>query len=183
PAQRIYYLEQGRVKIFHLSVLGEVTIFWFCVAGDPFGAGAISGAAEQAVVAEALEHSVVYSVSRDRFEQLVREHPQLGINMIKLVSARLRLACDALTERSGWPTEARLARVLMRLGWHWPGPCDDCSEGTVRVTHQELAQMVGSCRQTVSRILNRFARQRLVKLEQRRLVITDAQRLSLIARG
>lgn len=181
PAVRVYWLDQGLVKIFHLSPLGEIITFWFCVPGDPFGAGGISGAEEQAVFAQALERSVVYSVGREEFEALVRAHPQLGLNMIKLVSARLRLACDGLADRITRRTDARLARVLLRLGRNWGEGHEEGGRFRVRITHQELGQMVGACRQTISRTLNDFERQRLVRTERRQLIVTDVAGLSLLA--
>lgn len=177
PATRIFLLEQGLVKIFHLSGQGEITIFWFCVPGDPFGAGGISGASEQAVFAQALERSVVHSLSRADFECLLHEHPRLAINMIKQVSGRLRLACDAVTDKITRRTDARLARILVRLARNWGELQGEEIRFRVRITHQELAHLAGSCRQTVSSILSDFMRQGLIRFERRILVVVRPELL------
>ncbi|ACO78391.1 transcriptional regulator, Crp/Fnr family [Azotobacter vinelandii CA] len=171
PASRIYMLEEGRVKIFHLSGQGEITVFWFCVPGDLFGAGGISGAEEQSVNAQVQERAVIRSLSRGEFERLLHLHPQLAINVIRQVSGRLRLACDAVADKTGRRAEARLARVLMRLARNWGESREGEIRFHVRITHQELAYLVGSCRQTVNRVLNQFARQGVIRFEQRTLIV------------
>ncbi len=169
---RVFFLERGVVKIYHLTSKGEVTIFWFCVRGDLFGAGGISGSMEQSVYAQAVEQSVVYVLSRPAFEELLRECPQLGLNVIRLMGARLRLACDAVTDKMTQKTDARLARILLRLAKHWGEPSGSEVRLRVRITHQEIANMMGACRQTVNRALHEFVDEGLVRFDGRTLIVT-----------
>lgn len=183
-ANKVFILDQGLVKIYHLSDQGEITIFWYCVPGDLFGAGGISGTMEQSVFGQAHEKSVVYALPRARFEKLVHQYPQLGLNALRLMGARLRLACDAVTDRITRKSDARLARILMRLAKNWG---EQQGDGTVhfrvRITHQELASLLGSCRQTVNRLLNNFVDQGVIRFERRTLIVTDAGVLATISQG
>ena len=113
--RRIFFLEDGIVKIFNLSSDGTQTIFWFCVKGDVFGAGAISGSDYQSVYAQAVESSTVHFITRTDFEKIMKQYPQLAINVIRLLGARLRVACDSMVDISERKVESRLARVLLRL--------------------------------------------------------------------
>lgn len=167
----VFFLERGVVKIYHLSAQGDVTIFWFCIRGDLFGAGGISGSMEQSVHAQAVEQSVVYMVPRTAFEGLVKDYPQLGLNVIRLMGARLRLACDAITDKMTRTTDARLARILLRLAKHWGEPSGSELRFRVHITHQELANMMGACRQTVTRTLTAFVEEGLLRFDRRMLIV------------
>lgn len=105
------------------SPLGHVSGHTYCVAarrpGDLFGAGGISGSLEQSVYGQAVDRCVVFTMSRAAFEEVLEEHPGIALNVIKLVGARLRLACDAMTDNVTQRVEARLARVLLRLASNW----------------------------------------------------------------
>lgn len=180
PANRIFFLERGMVKIYHLAPQGTLTIFWFCAPGDIFGAGGIAGSLEQSVYGQAVEQSVVYVISRDDFERLLHVHPQLGVNALRLMAARLRVACDAVTDKTTQRTPARLARILLRLAKHWGEPSGSEIRFRVRITHQELANMMGACRQTVNRELNCFVDQGLIRFDGRTIVVLKAGALASV---
>lgn len=182
-ATHVYYLERGTVKIFQLSPQGDVTIFWFCSAGDLFGAGGISGSAQQAVFAQATERSVVYALPRSAFEELLHAYPQLGINVIRLVGARLRLACDAATDNATRRVDARLARTLLRLAQQWGKQSGAQVHFGAPITHQELSNMVGASRQTVNRLLSDFARAGWLGFNGRKLVLLQPSELAKFANG
>ena len=177
-ATRVYFLESGLVKIYTLSPRGAVTIFWFCVPGDLFGAGGISGAAQQSVYAQTSERSTIFSLSRAGFEQIVQEYPRLGLNVIRLLSARLRLACDAMTDTGSQLSEARLARVLLRLAQNWGEETREGLRFRVQVSHQELGNMIGATRQTVNRGLRNFVRHGWLVQDKRSLVVRDREGLT-----
>lgn len=180
PANRIFFLERGMVKIYHLAPQGALTIFWFCAPGDIFGAGGIAGSLEQSVYGQAVEQSVVYVISRDDFERLLHAHPQLGVNALRLMAARLRIACDAVTDKTTQRTPARLARILLRLAKHWGEPSGSEIRFRVRITHQELANMMGASRQTVNRELNDFVDRGLIRFDGRTIVVLKSAALASV---
>ncbi len=180
PANRIFFLERGMVKIYHLAPQGALTIFWFCAPGDIFGAGGIAGSLEQSVYGQAVEQSVVYVISRDDFERLLHAHPRLGVNALRLMAARLRIACDAVTDKTTQRTPARLARILLRLAKHWGEPSGSEIRFRVRITHQELANMMGASRQTVNRELNDFVDRGLIRFDGRTIVVLKSAALASV---
>lgn len=178
PGQCIFYLESGLVKIYHLSAEGTPIIFWFCVPGDLFGAGGITGSFKQSVYGEAMERSMVRTVSRDQFEDLLQSYPRLAINVIKLMGARLRLACDSMVDLVTQRVETRVAGLLLRLA-------ENCGETTpegirikARITHQEMADMIGTTRQSVNEGLHRFCRENWIAMDGRRIFILDEAALA-----
>lgn len=156
PASSVFYLGSGLVKIYSLSDRGEITIHWFCVAGEIFGMGGISGSSDQMAFAQAVEDSSVFKISRSNFEALLREHSELSFNVIKLMGARLRLSCDTVSGLASQSADKRLALQLLRLA----ESCGRIRNGNIEIrphiTHQEFANMIGSCRQTVTMALQDF---------------------------
>jgi len=180
PADHVFFLERGLVKIYHLAHTGEVTVFWFCTAGELFGPGGMTGAKEQDVYAQAASASVIYAVPRALYEQLLHAHPQLGINVIKLLGARMRIACEALTDKNTQRAESRVARILLRLARNWGVPSEHEIRFSVTVTQQDIANMAGTCRQTINAIFKDFERLGLIRFDGRILLIRDAAALSAL---
>lgn len=170
-ANQVFYLQHGLVRIYHLSANSEATIFWFCAPGDLFGAGGITGSMKQAVNGQAVAASVVHSVPRKSFEKMMMLHPQLAINVIRLMGGRLRLACDSMVEMRTARSDQRVAQALLRLAIN----CGECVAEGVRlgapVTNQDIASMVGSCRQTVNEVLHKFAARDWLAFSGRRIVL------------
>jgi CRP/FNR family cyclic AMP-dependent transcriptional regulator len=183
--RRVFVLREGTVKIFHLSSNGTQTIFWFCVPGDVFGAGGISGAPHQAVYAQTVEPSVVDFISRADFEKMMKKYPQIAINMVRHMSGRLRLACDSMVDISEHKAESRLARVLLRLAHSYGRLVGDQVELRVRVSNQELADMIGTTRQTINALLHEFLDNGWLAMNGRAIVIVspgDLQRAAEMGR-
>lgn len=184
--RRVFFLEEGIVKILNLTPNGVQTIFWFCVPGDVFGAGAISGSPYQSIYAQAVEACKVHFISRIDFERVMKEHPQIAINMIRLLGARLRLACDSMVDVSAHKAEARLARVLLRLAHSYGMGARGQVEIRVKVSNQELADMIGSSRQTVNTLLHEFADSGWISLKGRTFSIVsegDLQEMTNMTRS
>jgi len=179
-ANRVFFLESGLIRIYHLAPKGSITIFWFCVPGDLFGAGGLAGAGEQSVSGQAVERSVVFSMSRSAFEEVLQAHPRIALNVIKLLSARLRLACDSLADKASQKVETRLARMLLRLAQNWGDVSATGVRFRVNISHQELANMIGASRQTVNKALREYARAGWLAQEGRALVLRDPAGLTAL---
>lgn len=181
-ANQVFYLHDGMTRIYHLTPDGELTVFWYCVAGELFGAGGITGCINQAVNSQAITKSTVYVMLRPVFEQMLKLHPKISYNALKLMGARLRRACDAIVDRRTQKTSARVALALLRLSHN----CGLHKNGYIRIdapiTHQEIANMIGSCRQTVTEVLRDFERLGFITHEGRQILISNPQALSNFAR-
>ncbi len=180
PASRIFYLMSGMVKIYHVSAGGDPTIFWYCVPGDLFGAGGLSGSLVQSVYGEATESSVIYTISRSAFESLLKSFPQLALNVIRLMGARLRLACDSMTDLASQSADVRLARALLRLANNCGVRDGERVLLKIRITHEELANMIGSSRQTVNEALREFSSRNLIEVTRRVITLPSPDRLQAL---
>lgn len=177
PPSKVFIVKSGLIKVFNLAPSGEMVTLWFCGELEPFGSGGIAGVGEQAVFAQSVGQSVVYAIGRDEFERVLAAHPKLALNTIRLVSCRLRLACDALIDNIAISPDKRLAKLLLRLACQCASKTDDGLLFELKLTHQELAQMIGSSRQSVNKALSSFQQQGMTGVIHQRLLIKAPQRL------
>lgn len=177
PPSRVYIVKKGLIKIFNLTPTGEMVILWFCGEQEPFGSGGIAGIGEQSVFAQSVGESVVWSIAREDFEVVLAKYPKLALNTIRLVSCRLRLACDALVENIAISPDKRLAKLLLRLACQCAAQTEDGLLFELKLTHQELAQMIGSSRQSVNKALSHYQQLGMTAVYNQRLLIKDAQAL------
>jgi len=176
-AAKVFFLQSGLVKVYHLSPGGLVTIFWFCSAGDLLGAGAVAGTPQQAVNAQVMENAMAFAISRTAFEDVLRAHPQLAINLVRMVAGRLRLVSEMLTDGVGLRADERLARLLLRLAQNWGTPSPEGIRLKLPISHQEIGNMVGACRQTVNRIFGNFQRKGLINVSGRVITLAKSEKL------
>ncbi len=175
-AHQVYFVQSGLVKIYNLSASGAVTIFWFCGPGALFGAGGISGAQQQSVSAQAVQDTSVLILPRQAFETFIEASPRAGLNVIRILSARLRLACDAFAQQTVVQTTARITRLLLQLA-HAPKPAGGLDQIRVDITQQDLADMAGAGRQTVNAVLGELRKLGLIHTERGHLMIPSIEAL------
>jgi CRP/FNR family transcriptional regulator len=136
----------------------------------------------RAVVVEALQPSVLRVLEGEDFEDLVHRNPEVGVKMIRLLSGRLA-ACEArLSDMVRKEVSARLASLILRLSEHQGTTTANGSHMILtRYTHQQLASMVGSNREAVTRAFRRLRDAGAVQIEGRRVYVTDTRALERLA--
>lgn len=174
----LFFLKQGRVQIYRLNADGKKLIVGDAKPGTFFGEMSLLGQGMSGSFAEATRDSLICAMSRADILQLLRMHPDIAERVIGHLAARLGEAEIRLETLAYQRLEARLASVLLRER--------DPADGTVRGrTQQDLADMVGATRESVTRVLNQMAKQGLVELSRRqiRLLQPDALRRVIEAPG
>jgi len=173
----------GRVKIYSLSACGNEIIFRFCGPDSFFGIAGLFGAGQRNVFSEAVEDTEVLCIDSARIEQVVSENPALALAVIRVLSSRIRQAHEAIRNFAFRDARSRVAHLLLKLaeieGVDGPGTAVRLK---TKITHQEIADMIGATRQTVTEILNEFKRQGYVSSQERTIVVLDCQGLRGIIR-
>jgi CRP/FNR family cyclic AMP-dependent transcriptional regulator len=170
----VNYVILGRVKIYSLSACGKEIIYRFCTPKSFFGIAEIFGGEERAVFAEAVEPTEVLCINKANFEELVRRNPELALAVMRVLGSRVRQAHKAIKDFAVADVRARLAQLLVKLT-QMSG--STANQGTITIdnkfTHQEMANMIGANRQTVTEIINDFKRQGLIRYDAGRITILD----------
>jgi len=158
-SDNVFIVGTGCIKLFQLSPAGRQTILWFGFHGEIFGIAEILSGIDREIYAEANVPSGIYSISQPDFLDFLRTYPEASMRAIGILSARVRTLGLSLVDMATDDVETRLARLLMRFAAiSGKSHCADFeNEGeicvNVRLTHQDIANLIGSSRQTVTATL------------------------------
>jgi len=167
----------GRVKIFKLSAEGKEQILHFFGPGDPFGEVPVFTGQHFPANAEAIEESRVLFFPRKSFTDLIRRNPSLALNMLAILSKRLRRFAGLIDDLSLKEVPGRLAAYLLYLS--------DQNKGSknleLTITKAQLASLLGTIPETLSRILGKLSGQGLIETDGRRIRILNPEALQELA--
>lgn len=174
PGKNVYILEHGRAKVYKLSDSGKEVILWFCHPCEMFGLSEISQGGQRSVYAQACMDSLIHCIERDDFNRFLANNAEHAMGVIDILSRRLRLLSDQFMNLAADGLRCRIIKLILRMS-------GQAQDEDIVLTHQEIADMVGSSRQSVTSILNEIKREGVLRIEHRRIHIEDPQRLAAMA--
>lgn len=176
----VFVLLTGRAKTYKLAPDGREVILWFSFPGDIFGLVAHPHAKGRMVSVQACEPSAVVEVPNTLFEGFLRTHPEAAHLRFQAVAFRLGMLANRLVHLTADNAAVRIAKLLLDLAARYG---DQTSRGgmSLRITHQEIADVTGVQRQTVTRVLGEFTARGALSVRYRRIGIVDLERLSTYA--
>jgi CRP/FNR family transcriptional regulator, cyclic AMP receptor protein len=159
PAERLFLIQDGRVKLSISSSRGGELLIGVLGRGQIFGELAVIDRGPRAMNARAMEDSEVYALTSDVFWTMLENRPALARRLLELMARRLRRADQTSQDLVFFDAPTRLARKLLELAEEQGEPTGRADEVriTVRVTQEEMAQMVGVTRGSVNRLIASFA--------------------------
>jgi CRP/FNR family transcriptional regulator, cyclic AMP receptor protein len=170
PANALHLIVKGRFAVRITTPLGDTATLGVRGPGDAFGELAlISESVERSATVQALEAAETRSVHRDDFERLRREHPSVDAILVALLAERVRRLSEQLTEAYYLSADKRIQRRLADLA--------ELYDGDVQLPQEALAELAGTSRATVNRVLRELENRGVVELGRSRIVVTDAERL------
>lgn len=174
-----YVVINGRVKIFKLSFDGKEQILHILEEGEPFAEVAVFTGMPFPANAMALEQSRLFFFPRKAFVELIGSHPSLAMNMLATLSFRLKQFAHLIESLSLKEVPSRLAAHLLLA------PKNDPEQRTVSlaVSKTQLASLLGTIPETLSRILAKMSKQGLITSEGNEIVILDPEALAALAEG
>lgn len=177
PCQGLYVVESGRVKIFKMSAGGREQV----LAVDGPGASiaelpVFDDGAYPASAAAVTEARLIF-VSKQDFRTLCLEHPQVALKVLKVVGGRLRRLVGIIEELSFTTVRHRMAALLLNLAKRSGAPTARGTEFLLPATQQEVAAMIGTVRELVSRNLSRLQAEGIIIVEGRTVIVADLGRL------
>lgn len=176
---RVMLIESGWVKIYRLSSDGRrVTVGSIRSPGELMGLAETLWGNERTCFAGSISNVSMVVLRKNKFEELLAQHPFLALKVAKLLGARMREAEAIIHEMVCWQAPGRLALMLLKMG-------DQCGIETqkgiklnLQLTHEELANMVGTSRQTVTSLLNTFKQEKSIVYEGREMCIVNPDKLA-----
>jgi CRP-like cAMP-binding protein len=175
--ETLFLLKKGSVALYRLSPEGKKLTTALIAPGTLFGDMEFTGSTLAGSFAEASEDSILCVMTRHDLEQLISRYPVIGIRLLNVLSRRVRNLEARLEEGLLRDIPARVAAAILRLR-------EEQRSDEVRVTHQELADSLGTYRETVTSTLGDLQNRRFVTLERSRILVNDASALEkIVARG
>jgi CRP-like cAMP-binding protein len=174
PGDAMYVLVSGRAKVALFGESGRELTLTVLQAGDFFGEMSLIDGRPRSANVQALDDTTMLMLSREAFLSHLQTHPQTAVNLLSELTRRLRAADETIASLALFDVEARLVRALERLARADGGETEGGLILRRRPTQQELANMVGSCRETISRTLTQLVRRGLVVPRGRTLFLSAA---------
>jgi len=175
-----YVVISGRVKVFKLSFEGKEQILHILGPGEPFGEVPAFAGDRFPAHAETLEESRIFFFPRPAFVDLIKKNPSLALTMLAILSRRLRKFTSLIEDLSLKEVPGRLAGYLLYLSERKRGT----DSPTLDISKSQLASLLGTIPETLSRILAKMNRERMIQSGgHRRIRILDRKGLEELASG
>jgi CRP-like cAMP-binding protein len=174
-----YVVASGRVKVFKLSPEGKEQILHIFGPGEPFGEVPVFAGQHFPASAEAMEESLLFFFPRASFVALIRKNPGLALNMLAVLSKRLRVFASLIEDLSLKEVPGRLAAYLLYLSDKERGS----RELELTTTKAQLASLLGTIPETLSRILGKMSGQGLIESDGRKIRILDPEAMEDLAQS
>ncbi len=179
----LYVLVSGVMKLFRPYSGSKEATLRLLRSWDIFGHLAFAGEARQRAYAEAVTECVVTKVPKIFVERAVRQEPRVAFKMMTLLELRLVQYEELVKCLLPRETEVRLANLLPILAQKFGDRRDGVVVIDLRLTHQDLAAMVASTRESVTKVLNEMRGRDLIEVEAGRITLKDWRALAALSGG
>jgi CRP-like cAMP-binding protein len=174
PAEKLYFVVNGVVKVFKTSADGKEQILQIIRPGESFNDVHVFGGDTSLASAEAMSDVALYTLQKQDLEDIIREYPQVALNVIQILSQRVRQLVSLVEDLSFRHVTGRVAKVLLEYAGNG-------ADNEPRLTQQEMAAMIGTAREMVGRSLKSLEEEGTIRMERNRVVITDQETLREVA--
>jgi CRP-like cAMP-binding protein len=171
----LFLVKSGQVQLYRISPEGKKLVIATLGSGTLFGEMALLGQQMHNAFAEALDDCLILVMSRADLERLILNKPLVGLRMLEITGRRLNDAEARLEDMAFKGIPARLASLLLRLS------AERNSTDITGLTHQDLAETIGTYRETATQVLNDMKAQGLIEIGRKRITIKDAEKLTTVA--
>ena len=175
-AANLYFVASGVVKVFKTSAEGKEQILSIVRPGESFNDVPIFDGGPNPASARAMGPVLLYGIKKNDMEAILRNHPQIALNVIKVLASRVRHLVSLVEDLSFKHVIGRVAKILLE---HIGG---EMGRGP-RLTQQEMAAMAGTAREVVGRSLKSLEEEGAIKLDRYRIIITDKEALKEIMKA
>jgi CRP-like cAMP-binding protein len=177
PGNSLFIIESGEVRVGLSSLEGREITLALLKAGDFFGELTLLDGEPRSADAVAKETTQALVLQRDDFVRFLQARPRAAVNLLAVMSRRLRHADQMVQDVAFLDVPTRLARTLVELADSNGQPGEDGVMIGSRLTQGELADMIGATRESTNKWLRSFERQGLVRHQNGRLTVRNVPEL------
>ena len=181
--ERLYVIKRGRVRLYRLTPDGKQLTLELLDKGRIVGRMAWLGQQLTDAYAEAIEDALICSFTPRELQRLIDRFPSVGVNIIRYLSGRLAASEREREVMAFRSVEQRLAARLVELSERFGQPTEGGTAIDARLTQQELADMIGTSRETLAMTVASLRERRVIDMHDQRVVILDLPRIRELAEG
>lgn len=175
----LFCVNRGKIKLSKSGSGGKEQILRFATAGDVLGYNSMLSNKPLVATAIALEEAAICFIPSKQFFGLLKEDPRFSLNMLELTAKNWHMASRLLTDMAQKSSKQRLAEMLLWLKETFGMDEDDCLD--VKLSREDIANMVGTATEAVIRLLSDLNKQRLIHLEGKKIKLLDIHGLATLA--
>jgi CRP/FNR family cyclic AMP-dependent transcriptional regulator len=171
PGQVLYVIRDGKVKIYITSQDGQEVSLAVFGPGDYFGELALLDGQPRSASAVAIEPAETFALQRTDFINAVMHHPRIAIQVMNVLSRRLRQTDAMIQDLLFLDVHGRVAKKLLELGELHGSRTPEGIRIELRLTQGELAAMVGASRESVNKVMGYFTDKRFISTDKHKITI------------
>ena len=176
--KKLYLLVDGQVKLSMLSSEGREKVMTILQAGDIFGEISLFDHDPHPLTAEVLEKARLMILDWNDLEEIIMEQPRLALKIIEALSKKTRLLTSQVRDLVFHDAKGRLANLLIRFANDFGQEVEEGKMIEIILTHQEIANLLGVSRVTVTKTLNKLIDEEIIKIKERKIYILDDEKLN-----
>lgn len=177
PREAVYFIVDGLVKAFKVDADGHEQIVSLLTKGDMFPHTGFFDQSPYPANAEAVKPTRVFAIPIQSFEQLLLSTPTIAVKVLRVLGGKIRELQEKLQELTYQDVRHRICSILLRLAEAHGTTQDGAVVLRLPVTHQDLASMAGTTRESVNRMLNDLRRHHILEMNRNHIILKDVEAL------
>ena len=178
PSNAIYFLKEGRVKISNMSDEGKEVILAILGPGEVFGEMAVTGEGPRNHIAEATEDTVICNISIEELAEMMAKNPSINMQLTKLIGVRFKKIQSRLQNLVFKSAPDRIRAFIKEMVEDYGRQVGHEREVKLKLTHQDIANLTATTRQTVTLVMRELAEQNIILYDRKRILVRDIDKLS-----
>lgn len=176
--KKLYLLVKGKVKLTMLSAEGKEKVLTILQEGDIFGELSLFDEDPHPLTAEVMDDARLLFIPWNEMEKMIQKRASLAIKIIEALSKKTRLLTSQVRELVFQDAAGRLSSLISRLADDFGREIEEGTVIDLVLTHQEIANLIGSSRVTVTKLINRFIDEGMITIKKRKIIIKDFEALA-----
>lgn len=177
-SENVFIIKSGKVKIFKTSADGREIILDIKGKSKIFAEVTLFNNSKNPATVKAIEDSTILSINNYELEEIIKQNPDMALNIIKILNKRLNDAQSRIKNLALHDAYIRTSQTLYQLiDKYGLANRNGIIELNLNLTREELASLVGTSRETVSRVLSQLSKDKAIKITGRKIIILDKEKL------
>ncbi len=183
PAERLFVVADGRVKLLRHSLAGRDILLDLLAAGEFFGSLSMGAQDVYPDTAQAQTAACILAIGRESFQQILERYPQVALSVIEIMASRLQAANERVQQLTVMPVEGRIASVLLMLSRKFGKPHTVGRLIEVPLSRDDLASLAGTTGESASRVMSQMQKDGLIASGRQWVAVNDQAGLEALARA